>query len=252
MEITTIINFCTKDYKFLKHCINNIKDISEEVIVSYSTHLFNGELENKELILKSIDENRYNNVKFVELEYTGGNSPAYWCNRLRQNGFDHSNKDIEYYLFVDVDEIFEQEKLNEWLLTSEHKNYDAVSFAGHWYFRDTCYRAINAFDHTFAGLLIKKEQLFNPSIFHAGFERWGMLRYSNNHLHNKFINNEAIMHHYSWVRTKEEMLSKVNGWGHSGDRDWVRLIEDEFTHEFNYKDFIFNWDFEKIEPLINV
>jgi hypothetical protein len=52
------------------------------------------------------------------------------------------------------------------------------------------------------------------------------------------------MHHYSWVRTKEEMLRKVKAWGHTNDKDWNTLIEEEFSREFNGKDFVHGYNFE--------
>jgi subtilase family serine protease len=39
------------------------------------------------------------------------------------------------------------------------------------------------------------------------------------------------------------MIQKVISWGHNKDIDWVSLIEQEFTHDFNGKDFINKYGF---------
>ena len=62
----------------------------------------------------------------------------------------------------------------------------------------------------------------------------------------KGINGKPMIHHYSWVRTKDEMLKKVLTWGHNKDRDWVKLIEEEFTRPFNGKCFVNNYEFKVI------
>ena len=57
---------------------------------------------------------------------------------------------------------------------------------------------------------------------------------------------KPLVHHYSWVRTKEQMLQKVKAWGHNTDKDWVSLIEEEFSRPFNGTCFVNNYEFEII------
>jgi hypothetical protein len=66
------------------------------------------------------------------------------------------------------------------------------------------------------------------------------------------ISNNPMVHHYSWVRTKKEMLKKVNSWGHKNDRDWNSLVEEEFSKEFQGKDFIHGYSFEKVKPFVSI
>jgi hypothetical protein len=61
-----------------------------------------------------------------------------------------------------------------------------------------------------------------------------------------------MIHHYSWVRTKEEMLRKVKSWTHSGDRDWVSQVEKEFAHEFNGTDFVHGYEYNIVENKFNL
>jgi hypothetical protein len=49
------------------------------------------------------------------------------------------------------------------------------------------------------------------------------------------------------------MLRKVKSWGHTNDRDWNPMIEEEFSREFNGKDFVHNYSYKILEkPLFNI
>lgn len=66
------------------------------------------------------------------------------------------------------------------------------------------------------------------------------------------LDKKPLAHHYSWVRTKGEMLKKVETFGHKSDRDWVALVEKEFSHEFSGKDFVSGYEYETVEPYISI
>ena len=38
----TIINFCSNDYSYLRHCIDGVKPFSSQVIVPVCDHFFDG------------------------------------------------------------------------------------------------------------------------------------------------------------------------------------------------------------------
>ena len=64
-----------------------------------------------------------------------------------------------------------------------------------------------------------------------------------------------MFHHYSWVRTREEMLKKVKSWAHHKDRDWTSLVEKEFERKFNSQTdtcFVHNYKYVEVEPHISV
>jgi hypothetical protein len=56
-----------------------------------------------------------------------------------------------------------------------------------------------------------------------------------------------MCNHYSWVRTKEEMLRKVTSWAHSNDTNWTALVEEEFSREFNGTDFVHGYQYDILE-----
>jgi hypothetical protein len=63
---------------------------------------------------------------------------------------------------------------------------------------------------------------------------------------------QPMFHHYSWVRTKDEMLKKVSAWGHKADRDWKQLVEQEFLEPFAGIDFIHGYQYKKTDSLFDI
>ena len=66
-KITTIINYCTNDYIFLKPCIDAALRISHKVIVPFCTHFHDGTKQDRALLLKSVGENP--EAEFIEFDY---------------------------------------------------------------------------------------------------------------------------------------------------------------------------------------
>ena len=98
------------------------------------------------------------------------------------------------------------------------KNYDSYKLGCYWYFREKNYQATT---YEYSPVLIKKN-LINIDPNNLQYEREQMYELLN--ITNKshvLIEEKPLVHHYSWVRTKEEMLRKVKSWGHSGDTSWV-------------------------------
>jgi hypothetical protein len=144
---------------------------------------------------------------------------------------------------LDADEILEGDLVYKYLKTEEYIKYDAVSFSCYWYFREKYFRATTLEQ---AGTICKKSICTEDYIF-SNAERWEY----KNRFHLKVLENvkyqdKILCHHYSWVRTKEEMIRKVLSWGHREDRDWLSLIEEEFSGNFKMKDFVHNYKFEII------
>ena len=110
-RITTIINYCTNDYRFIKDCIDNVRRFSTEIIVPVSDCFFDGTPENRELLDKTYRENE--GVNFIEYEWTEGNEPRYWHNMSRWIGT--QNCSTEWILFLDADEVVESDKFLGWL-----------------------------------------------------------------------------------------------------------------------------------------
>ena len=66
--ITTVINYCSNDYRFIKKCIDEAKKFSHQVIVPVSDHFFDGTKENRDLLNLTYLENP--TCEFIEYEFT--------------------------------------------------------------------------------------------------------------------------------------------------------------------------------------
>ncbi len=252
MKITTIVNYCTNEYVFLKPCIDAALSVSHEVIVPYCDHFLDGTTENRELLEKSIAENP--KAQFIEFSYDKNQNSRWHHNVARKIGIESADPITEYILFLDTDEIIEPDRFNQWVKQEESVGLiDSYKIANYWYFRDVRYRSKRYEDSI---LLVKKGYLTqNDDIIFHHEERNALFFLAQKRKGMCMLENKPFIHHYSWVRTKEAMLKKVTAWGHSGDKDWVSLVHEEFSQPFRGRDLIFpdrNIEYEIVEPYIEI
>ena len=246
--IEAVILYSTNDYKFFKICIDNLLKCGINCHIMTYSHMWNGEDEDTELLNKSIDAFKDNkNVNFYKIEWELGNSPWYWEGMGRYLGTTKVDETSDYILYIDIDEIVDPEKFNSWITTDEYKKYDVLKLSTHWYWREPIYQAHQTED----SVVMIKASLAKQLEFKMG-GREVYFNSSHNGIRNVSQINPLI-HHYSWVRTKNEMLSKVANWGHSSDRgDWKLLIEEEFGRPFNGTDFLHNYTYNIVENKFNL
>ena len=252
MKIATVINFSTNETVFLKHCVREASVFSRQILISVCDHFFDGKPENRDLLQGIYAQ--FPDCKFIEYPFHQGfysqHSTRFWHNLGRLLGFYYVDKEIEYVLFLDVDEIVDGVKFLAWLEDFPLNNYEALQLACFWYFRKEHYQS-KVWEET--PLFMKKTSISHELLMHP-FERGGAF-FEVTGKKAGFIKGKdglPMVHHYSWVRSKKEMLRKVVSWGHRGERDWVTLVEEEFSHPFNGKDFIHGYDFIKVDPFIKL
>ena len=137
--ISTVINYCTNDYRFLEACLTEVRKFSKEIIIPVCDHFFNGVIENRLLL-----EHSYANhpdVRFVEFAF--GTKPYglyselkegdedwihYWHSTARYVGYQFVSPKVEYVLFLDVDVVAEGDKMKAWLSKFPYADFDAVRF----------------------------------------------------------------------------------------------------------------------------
>ena len=98
--------------------------------------------------------------------------------------------------------------------------------------RDKCNWNINVRDE-------RQQFHVGPNFIHGGY----------NHI---LVDGKPMIHHFSWVRTKEEMLKKVHNWGHKNDTNWIDLVEEEFSRPFSGTDFIHKYQYNIVENKFNL
>lgn len=228
-EIATIISFCSNDARFLKKLVAGVRTVSAQILIPVCDHFYDGTPENYTLL-----EHLYAafpTCTFLEFPFDPSCSVQMLHSLSRQVAYGFLEESIDEVLFLDVDEIPEENRLQQWLQQFERAPYTACRFASYWYFREAHCRACTWQD---SALLVKRRDLDPEWIFNI-HERKGMfLRMAGEKLSQVVgLDGLPLFHHYSWVRTKEELLKKTKTWGHREEMDWTRLIEQEFSRELS-------------------
>lgn len=249
MSISTVINFCSSDYPFLRPCIESVRPFSSQILVPICDHFFDGKKEMRETLNAIYSENL--DVQFLEFPFDKSKKiygASYWHNfaRLIASYFVVA----DYVLFIDTDEIADTSGVSKWLNTFPYQDYAMLRLLNYWYFRQSTIRATNWED---TPLLVNKNVL-NGQLLMNERERAGMYDCNTNKKIRRVagLDDKPLFHHYSWVRTKEQMVRKTTSWGHNKDRDWAYLIEEEFSRPFNGTDFVHGYEFEEVEPFVNI
>ncbi|NGX59745.1 MAG: hypothetical protein KR126chlam3_00902 [Chlamydiae bacterium] len=244
-QLASIISFCTHDLRFLDRCIQGISPFSSQIIIPVCDHFYNGKPEDLDLLGKIYA--KYPQVDFIEFAYSEEEvygTPArlvkgapgwgqHWHNSARLVGSYFVRPEIQYVLFLDVDEIFSG--------GFEVEDYEAIRFATYWYFK----RADNCASVFPDGPLLVKKCLLTPELLINEDERAGMFWKIKGKKVREYLGNEGpLVHHYSWVRTREECLAKVRSWGHHWERDWENMIDRE-------DDFVRGYSYRQVEPFWN-
>jgi hypothetical protein len=242
--ISTIIQYSTIDFKFLEANLKQVAKFSDEIIVPICDHFFNGTPENEDLLQKSYEiiNNTPKCTGYI-FEWSGVNTnTGYYHNVSRALGTSVATND--WLLFIDADEIID-DNFSDWFNTVKHTT-NQYWLTCHWYFREPIYRATT---NESAGLLIRKEKCeWNVNIRSERQQLLGLPNTVNgDHTHIFGLNGRPLVHHFSWVRTKQEMLTKVLHWGHKNDQNWNVLIEEEFSRDFIGTDFVHGYQYEIVE-----
>jgi hypothetical protein len=243
--ISVIISYSSNEKRFIETLVNECLKFSDNVIISAYTTFFDGEKDKD--VLNDICLNKNNKVSVTLNDSSEYKTIKDKHNGLRFNAIPLAKYD--YILFLDGDEIPNGDLMRDYLSNQAYKQYDALSFRCYWYFREATYQA-NRFEE--CGVIVRKSMCTRKFLFHES-ERWNFTNVTSNYVRNQNQNEEVIMHHFSWVRTKDEMLKKVKAWGHTNDKNWVDLIEEEFSRDFNGVDFVHNYGYNILEkPLFNI
>jgi hypothetical protein len=268
-KIATIINYCSNDYPFITHTINQAKIFSNQIIVPYCDHFYDGTTENQLLITKTIKKNPQ--VKFVNFPYNSKTTkniwrgwqfilrqlthtkvfgPQYWICYARLLGTKHLNPNIKFVLFLDADEVIDGNRFKSWLDTQQYLKLNALKPANFWYWRSPQYQATTYED---SALLAKKSYL-NKAVFLDHDERNATFNSIPNPKQRIVmgLDKKPMIHHYGWAKPKQNLLKKVQTWGHSKDRNWTKLVKKEYKQPFSGTDFIYHRKYKTVKPFIKI
>lgn len=242
MKIAAVINYCTNDYRFLSKAIEETSRFAHQIIVPVCDHFFDGSPENRELLERSYRENPH--VTFIEFTFDvkqlytpyvtrtpqDEDWTAFWHSTGRYLAFLYADKQSDSLLFLDADEIIEGDRFKEWIQSGEWKKADAMWFNSYCYGFSASKRAPHL---QMSALLVKKEALTPLKIFNSR-ERFGIIAAipGPRYLQIMGCDGRPMLHHYSWVRSHEECLKKVETWGkkHICDwKAWLKRAQDEMN-----------------------
>lgn len=248
----TIINFCSNDYPFLRHAIDSIKPVSSQIIIPVCDHFFDGQREDRKILDWIYAENP--DVQFIEFPFDphcslyGSHSSVYWHNLARMVGRFFLNEEIEYAFFLDCDEIADAVRFSEWLQAFDYYKYEAIRFYNYWYFRESHLQAKTWEDSP----LLARKNILDGKILMTPRERPGIYDQVSGMKTKNMpgIDGTPMFHHYSWVRTKDQLIRKVKSWSHNWERDWSAQVEEEFSRDFNGTDFVHGYEFSEVPPYI--
>lgn len=245
--LSCVLQYSTIDFKFLEHNLKQISICANDIIVPICQKLYNGENENLSLLEKSYEICKKYNATIVPFEWNSEiKNTRYYHNLSRKLGTDKCKN--EWIIFLDTDEIVSNE-FGEWFDTIKNSNYGGFWLTCYWYFRNEKYRAKSLES---AGLLVKKEYCNWNLYSNERQQLFGNILNFVNGDYSKILSKsgEPLVHHFSWVRSKEEMLLKVKNWGHNNDygRNWEDLVNEEFSREFNGTDFVHDYQYDIVKP----
>jgi hypothetical protein len=243
-RIATVINYCTNEYRFIRQCIAAAASVSTEVIVPIADHFFDGMPENAALVAKTQAENP--EATFISYPWTPGQRSRYWHNYSRLVGAQHVSPDVDWVMFLDADEIVEPELFMRFARTLSPSSPDSFKLANYWYFREPIYRATTLED----GILVVRRARSLKVDLDNNKERNQFVSRSTQRM--VTVDGRPIGHHFSWVRSKEEMLRKVRSWGHNEDKRWDLRVEAEFSRPFNGKSFVNDYEFVEVEDVFGL
>lgn len=241
MKLASILHFCTNDARFLQKGIEELRKFSDYVVITVCDHFFNGEPENRALL--DAIYGQFPDCLFLEYAFDSQQlySPFHshynrkdrewgflWHATSRWIGAIFSPQKTDALLFIDADEIFDGDRMNKWFRENQTRSYSGIRFRCYYYAKAHL-RAREIFE---SALLVRRDQLDFHSMFHID-DRAALFRQLQEPKKRDVVDDkgEPFIHHYSWVRSKEECYCKSKSWGHRFDKNWAEPIERLFSDQ---------------------
>ena len=254
-SFSTVVNFSSLDDPFLDQCIDNICEASNRTVLVAYDRLFSGK-NDLPGVRRLIERNRNKNVLFKvdSLPERPSSEWFFHYNRSRLAGYEIVRDSADYTLFIDGDEIAERQLLIDWKTNFSQSGLHptgeglGLRFANYYYFREPIFRSVQTecspimINNGFLNFLLR---LNREGVTSQTYDR----RF---YVFGPHVVAPPIFHHFSWARTKEQMLEKIDNWGHVHDKDWSSLIEKEFQHDFDGTDFIRGYKYQVVENIFGI
>lgn len=205
MPLSIVISYCSNEECFLDAILSQCTKASDDVVVSYGSHLYDGTPEDVQKVRHYAL--KYPMVKFIQYDvgpehYDGlgvKNRPtAYWHNVARWTGV-CALRHNDWVLLLDADEIPDGDNLKRWWGVVEKSSLlnmnTTYKMANYWYFKKPTNRSEVLEDSV---LLIHSKYLSKYNVF-GDMERDHLIHQSGTKLvrQTKGASGEVMFHHYS-------------------------------------------------------
>ena len=248
--INCVMISCSDDIRYLRVTLKQAAHLFQQVLIMFGTRYWDGVRDEDISAIQAFDnecKSLFSNVKIIwyqvpedALKFLQGSvsQTMYWEGHARWLAVTKMAP-CEYVLFLDSDEVIDGKEMEVFLASKNYTHCSAIKLANYWYWREPIYQAK---DYTEDSAVLIKTSHFNALDLYSNQGRHGIFAKCHPSETKRSVmgcNGVPIIHHYSWVRTKEEMLRKVTTWGHRNDRsDWVAKVEEEYSRAFNGTDFV--------------
>lgn len=256
--IAAIVNFCSNESRFIGACLEQALKFAQQVIVPVCDHFFDGTVENRavlEQVYRAYPQCLFLEYPFIPAEiprriFKDVNPAHFWHSCSRLIGTSFIDDSIQGVLFLDADEIPDGDRFAQWLESSDYHQHSVMKMANYWYFRDPANQSLTWED----SVVLVQANALSPDLILRQEERDAIYDLLPGPKRRGVTcgDGKPMFHHYSWVRTQEEMLKKVRSWGHKGDCNWVDLVNREFAAPFGGTDFIHGYRYEKVVPSFDI
>jgi hypothetical protein len=275
MEIYGIINSNVSDLKFLRAGLAEFASAFAHIVVALGNDAWDGTPEDSNAIDEfcawsasqapyperlSVVTYDVNDASMDKQMRQRVSPPMYWEAHARRlaltslyDKFGLNVISTSLVMLLDSDEIVEAAGLLRFVEVSDWSRLQAVKLANYWYWRLPTLRA-KAYTEDSVVLVQGRHLGMDGAVLFSDLGRHGVVAHVEALCGRDAVARQArgpdgrpIVHHYSWVRTREEMLVKVSVWGHCNDRpDWKTLVEKEFDTPFKGTDFLRGLTYERV------
>lgn len=270
--VAVVISTSSTEIGFLEPQLRESRKFAQHVVVAVADKRFNGEPETVDW--RSV-ASKFPWASFVMYEIKTQaeiynplqiRPGAYWHNMARIAGMDRLHGIVEgvgadggamvptWVLFLDGDEIPDGDAMAadwEQSLRVAGGGEDAIQrthkLANYWYFRSPTYQATTWEDSAVLvpfGVLARQTM---AQLLMTDYERDYMYAINPGRRNLCGMDGKPMLHHFSWVRQKKDLIAKVRSWGHAGDKDWVALVDEEWSKAFSGTDFIHQYSYMDVE-----
>lgn len=246
--VAAVVCYSHLERDFLGAVLRECRHFAREVVVVYGSRYFDltPQPPPAEHVVRAFPD-----VKFLQHDthdHPGmRNRAAYWINSMRWAGVQASTS--ETVLFLDADEVPEGRRVAAFLAAHPPGSLPPLKFANWWYMRHPWLRCEAVEDSI---ILVPRAGLTAALVLGAEAERDSLVGGAPRR---RVVDGARtpMFHHYSWVRSADDLRRKVATWGHAEDRDWLTPLNAELgtpvrRESGHHTDAIFGRRYTVVEP----